>query len=159
MLSHAPLIAREINMDCTGPVLRASIRKFGLIGRISSQKLKQSLTTSMSTSATFLCVRLILSVLETAIKTHRIPVWAAECDVFLTRPKDANWEEIPSTLYYHINPRSSVRYEAEGFCSANKKPDDRAWQEQLKGRGFYVLFVSEHACFSICTSIRQILIK
>ena len=63
-------------------------------------------------------------------------VWANECSIFLTRPEDDSWDEIPTTLYYHWNPRSSNPYESMGFYSASKVPDGGAWQEQLKGRGW-----------------------
>ncbi|KAF8602817.1 hypothetical protein BDV93DRAFT_607366 [Ceratobasidium sp. AG-I] len=64
-----------------------------------------------------------------------------ECTVLLSRPQEANWDEIPVNLYYHCwNPRSDDPHKARGFYGADKTPDGGAWQERLQIRGWKFWF-------------------
>ncbi|KAF8602815.1 hypothetical protein BDV93DRAFT_523906 [Ceratobasidium sp. AG-I] len=58
------------------------------------------------------------------------------CLVCLGRPQEASWDEIPRTLYYHRNSRSTKPHEVQGFYSTSKTPDSGAWQGQLENQGW-----------------------
>ncbi|KAF8595811.1 hypothetical protein BDV93DRAFT_573730 [Ceratobasidium sp. AG-I] len=54
----------------------------------------------------------------------------------LLRPKDANWEELPNTFYYHWPLSSSGPRQSVGFLSTSRIPSDDGWHKQLKQRGW-----------------------
>ncbi|KAF8595816.1 hypothetical protein BDV93DRAFT_528440 [Ceratobasidium sp. AG-I] len=63
------------------------------------------------------------------------------CDARFRRPSNAEFRELPASLYYHRSISSSNQYDTQGFFGVDKTPDSGLWHQRLKERGWELNFV------------------